>query len=117
MSFGVPSLRPARFSRRHSVEQLGPDTARKASPSTSVSDKLAHPFGRSFSESETQPAKLLHNAAEHDSELLSLVAIQLFAALRRSEICALEWSEVDIVEKHLEGKHYGYLDLESPTNA
>jgi hypothetical protein len=39
----------------------------------------------------------------------------------RSEICALisalEWSEVDIVEKHLERKHYGYLDLESPTNA
>jgi integrase len=54
--------------------------------------------------SPTQAAKLLHNAAEYDPELLPLVAIQLFAGLRRSEMCALEWSEVDIAEKHLEVK-------------
>jgi integrase len=54
--------------------------------------------------SPTQAERLLHSAAEHDSVLLPLVAIQLFAGLRRSEICALEWSEVDIVEKHLEVK-------------
>jgi integrase len=33
-----------------------------------------------------------------------MVAIQLFAGLRRSEVCAFEWSEVDVSEKHLEVK-------------
>lgn len=49
-------------------------------------------------------AKLLHKAREHDPELLSLIAIQLFAGLRRSEVCALGWNEIDICEKHLEVK-------------
>jgi hypothetical protein len=30
---------------------------------------------------------------------------------------AARFSNRHSVEKHLEGKHYGYLDLESPTNA
>jgi integrase len=51
-----------------------------------------------------QAARLLKTAAEHDWELLPMVAIQLFAGLRRSEVCALEWSEVDVSEKHLEVK-------------
>jgi integrase len=48
--------------------------------------------------------KLLQKAGEHDPELLSLIAIQLFAGLRRSEVCALSWNEIDISEKHLEVK-------------
>jgi integrase len=48
--------------------------------------------------------KLLQKAAEDDSELLPLVAIQLFAGLRRSEVCALDWGEIDLSEKHLEVK-------------
>jgi integrase len=47
---------------------------------------------------------LLQRPTEHDSELLPMVAIQLFAGLRRSEVCALDWSEIDICEKHLEVK-------------
>ena len=54
--------------------------------------------------SPTNAIKLLQNATEHDSELLPLVAIQLFAGLRRSEVCAMDWSEIDICEKHLEVK-------------
>jgi integrase len=54
--------------------------------------------------SATEASKLLLKAAEHDSELLPLVAVQLFAGLRRSEVCALDWSEVEISEKHLEVK-------------
>ena len=54
--------------------------------------------------SANEASKLLLKADEHDSELLPLVAVQLFAGLRRSEVCALDWSEVEISEKHLEVK-------------
>ena len=54
--------------------------------------------------SPSNAIKLLQKAAEDDSELLPLVAIQLFAGLRRSEVCALDWSEIDLSEKHLEVK-------------
>jgi len=54
--------------------------------------------------SANEASKLLLKAAEHDSELLPLVAVQLFAGLRRSEVCAFDWSEVEISEKHLEVK-------------
>jgi len=54
--------------------------------------------------SPTQAGTLLEKASEHDSELLPLVTIQLFAGLRRSEVCVLDLSEVDIVEKHFEVK-------------
>jgi integrase len=54
--------------------------------------------------SSSNAIKLLQKAAEDDSELLPLVAIQLFAGLRRSEVCALDWSEIDLSEKHLEVK-------------
>ena len=50
--------------------------------------------------SPTQAGTLLEKASEH----LPLVAIRLFAGLRRSEVCALDWSEVDVGEKHLEVK-------------
>jgi integrase len=37
---------------------------------------------------------LLNAVEEHDARMLPTVLIQLFAGLRRSEACALDWSEV-----------------------
>ena len=54
--------------------------------------------------SPSEAITLLQKGSEDDPELLPLVAIQLFAGLRRSEVCALDWSEIDLSEKHLEVK-------------
>jgi len=54
--------------------------------------------------SPAQAENLLLKCAEHDPGLLPLIAVQLFAGLRRSEVCALDWSEVEIAENHLEVK-------------
>ena len=43
-------------------------------------------------------------SASDDQALIDLEYVQLFAGLGRSEVCALDWSEVDISEKHLEVK-------------
>ena len=40
--------------------------------------------------------KLLKVTREEDPGMLAYVAMGLFAGLRRSELCALEWSEVDL---------------------
>lgn len=49
--------------------------------------------------SVNEAARLLA-CAENDAALLPALAIQLFAGLRRSEVCALDWSEVrdDLIE-------------------
>ncbi len=43
-----------------------------------------------------QVAELLKVTREEDPGMLAYVAIGLFAGLRRSELCALAWSEVDL---------------------
>jgi integrase len=54
--------------------------------------------------SPKQAIKLLTCAKEKDSELVPSIAIQLFAGLRRSEVAALDWNEIDLAENHLEVK-------------
>lgn len=51
-----------------------------------------------------EAAALLDIAREKDSEMLAYVAIGLFAGLRRSELCALEWSEIDRNARTIEVK-------------
>jgi integrase len=51
-----------------------------------------------------QAIKLLTCAKEKDPELVPSIAIQLFAGLRRSEVATLDWSEIDLGEKHLKVK-------------
>ncbi len=43
-----------------------------------------------------QVKRLLMASKERDQKLTAAIAIALFAGLRRSEICALDWSEVDL---------------------
>jgi len=49
-------------------------------------------------------AELLKVTREEDPGMLAYVAIGLFAGLRRSELCALEWSEIDIKARTIEVK-------------
>ena len=51
-----------------------------------------------------QVAKLLKVTREEDPGMLAYVAIGLFAGLRRSELCALEWSEIDVKARTIEVK-------------
>ena len=51
-----------------------------------------------------QVVKLLKVTREEDPGMLAYVAIGLFAGLRRSELCALEWSEVDLQARTIEVK-------------
>ena len=51
-----------------------------------------------------QALALLNTTREEDSEMLSYVALGLFAGLRRSELCALEWPEVDVDARTIEVK-------------
>ena len=47
---------------------------------------------------------LLDVTRDKDSEMLAYIAIGLFAGLRRSELCALEWSEIDRKARTIEVK-------------
>ena len=49
-------------------------------------------------------AKLPKVTRDEDPGMLAYVAIGLFAGLRRSELCALEWSEIDIKARTIEVK-------------
>jgi site-specific recombinase XerD len=49
-----------------------------------------------------QVAKLLKATREEDPGMLAYVAIGLFAGLRRSELCALEWWEIEIKARTIE---------------
>lgn len=51
-----------------------------------------------------QVAELLNVTREEDPGMLAYVALGLFAGLRRSELCALEWSEVDLQARTIEVK-------------
>ncbi len=51
-----------------------------------------------------QALALLNTTREEDAEMLSYVALGLFAGLRRSELCALEWPEVDVDARTIEVK-------------
>jgi integrase len=51
-----------------------------------------------------QVAGLLKVTREEDPGMLAYVAIGLFAGLRRSELCALEWSEIDLQARTIEIK-------------
>jgi integrase len=51
-----------------------------------------------------QADKLLKATREEDPGMSAYVAIGLFAGLRRSELCALEWSEIDIKAGTIEVK-------------
>jgi len=51
-----------------------------------------------------QARALLNTTRKEDPETLSYVAMGLFAGLRRSELCALEWSEVDLNARTIEVK-------------
>lgn len=48
--------------------------------------------------------ELLKVARQEDPGMLAYVAIGLFAGLRRSELCALEWSEIDTKARTIEVK-------------
>jgi integrase len=48
--------------------------------------------------------ELLRVTQEEDPGMLAYVAIGLFAGLRRSELCALEWSEIDTTARTIEVK-------------
>ncbi len=47
-----------------------------------------------------QAKRLLAKAVKMSPLIVPSIAIGLFAGLRRSEICTLEWSEVDLVGRH-----------------
>ena len=49
-------------------------------------------------------AALLDVTRDKDCEMLAYIAIGLFAGLRRSELCALEWSEIDRKARTIEVK-------------
>jgi integrase len=49
-----------------------------------------------------QATALLAKAVEMSPLIVPSVAIGLFAGIRRSEICALEWSEIDLAGRHIE---------------
>jgi integrase len=51
-----------------------------------------------------EAAALLGITPDKDSEMLAYIAIGLFAGLRRSELCALEWSEIDRKARTIEVK-------------
>ena len=51
-----------------------------------------------------EAADLLHIARTEDPEMLAYVSIGLFAGLRRSELCALEWSKIDLQARTIEVK-------------
>jgi integrase len=51
-----------------------------------------------------EAADLLHIAKTEDPEMLAYVCIGLFAGLRRSELCALEWPEIDLQARTIEVK-------------
>jgi integrase len=51
-----------------------------------------------------QAGMLFDAAKECMPEMITPIAIGLFAGLRRSEICALDWSEIDLDERHIEIK-------------
>ena len=51
-----------------------------------------------------EAAALLNITRVKDSEMLPYVAIGLFAGLRRSELCTLEWSEIDLKSRTIEIK-------------
>jgi len=52
----------------------------------------------------TQSAELLDVTRKEDPEMLAYIAIGLFAGLRRSELCALEWPEIDRKARTIEVK-------------
>jgi integrase len=47
---------------------------------------------------------LLKAAQQHEKKILPAVVIGLFAGLRRSELCALDWSEVNLAQGMIEVK-------------
>jgi integrase len=51
-----------------------------------------------------QAEALLQAAVDCMPEMVPAVSIGLFAGLRRSEICALDWSEIDLAASHIEVK-------------
>lgn len=51
-----------------------------------------------------QAEALLQTAKECLPEMVAPIAIGLFAGLRRSELCALDWSEIDLAAGHIEVK-------------
>lgn len=51
-----------------------------------------------------QAKALLRAAATFAPEMVVPIAIGLFAGLRRSEICSLDWSEIDLKARHIEVK-------------
>jgi len=51
-----------------------------------------------------QTKALLEVTRAEDPEMLAYVAIGVFAGLRRSELCALEWSEIDVQTRTIEVK-------------
>ncbi len=51
-----------------------------------------------------QAAALLKGALNCMPEMVPGIATGLFAGLRRSEICALDWSEIDLSARHIEVK-------------
>jgi integrase len=47
---------------------------------------------------------LLKSAQQHEPAMLAAVVVGLFAGLRRSELCAMDWSEVDLQRGTIEVK-------------
>jgi integrase len=51
-----------------------------------------------------QAEALLQTAKECLPEMVAPIAVGLFAGVRRSELCALDWSEIDLSARHIEIK-------------
>ncbi|MDB6025521.1 MAG: integrase family protein [Verrucomicrobiales bacterium] len=54
--------------------------------------------------SPEQVKSLLKEAKETHPLMIPGICIGLFSGLRRSEVCSLDWNEIDVAEKHIEVK-------------
>ncbi|BDS08011.1 hypothetical protein NT6N_30510 [Oceaniferula spumae] len=75
----------------------------RAAPSNPVKDAMK-PKVKHEEPGVLTPSQLANLLTAADDDTLPGLAISFFAGLRRSEIERLDWSEIDLIEKHIEIK-------------